>query len=370
MNRARKWPDRVQSHGQWNAPKGWQAGRYGPYRQIDWQPGKRLFRFFVFVTIGFFVIPLLAGVALTATFTGWTSIAVAAIFLAAFLIVGVLLARFLFRNLRIVRDLISFTGRLADGDYSARVSTPTSPAVKPVTDSFNQMADRLEVADELRRRLLADVGHELRTPLTVVRGELEAMADGVRDLDPEQIRLLLDDIDVMERLLDDLRTLSMTEAGMVNLEKETTDLGVLVGDLVDRFLPQAKAEEVHISCLAPEAVQMEIDPYRFGQVINNLLANALRAASPGDRITVTVGAGSNSTGIVTVQDTGRGIPEDQIDAVFDRFHKGTDSNGSGLGLTISRDLVTAHGGTISIASQTGVGTTATITVPLAAGKPN
>lgn len=358
-----------QRREQWNGPHGWNANRHGSYRHIDWQPGKRLFRFVVVVTVGFFVIPLLAGAALTATFTGWTSVVVAAIFWVAFLIVGVLLARFLFRNLRIVRDLISSTGRLADGDYSARVSTPTSPAVKPVTDSFNRMAERLELADELRRRLLADVGHELRTPLTIVRGELEAMADGVHDLDPTQIRVLLDDIAVMERLLDDLRTLSMTEAGMVTLESEPTDLGGLLSDLVDRFLPQARDKTVELSLIAPETVEAEIDPYRLSQVINNLLANALRAVSPGDRITVTVGAGEfdgNSTAVVTVEDSGRGIPDDQIDAVFDRFHKGTDSSGSGLGLTISRDLVHAHGGTISIASQTGLGTTVTVALPLAA----
>jgi signal transduction histidine kinase len=320
------------------------------------------------VTVGFIAIPLLAGAALTATFTGWTSVAVAVIFWVAFLTVGILLARFVFGNLRIVRDLISSTGRLADGDYSARVANASSPAVRPVIDSFNRMAERLEVSDDLRSRLLADVGHELRTPLTVVRGELEAMADGVRDLDPTQIRLLLDDIAVMERLLDDLRTLSMTEAGMIALERESTDLSELIGVVTERFLQQATEKTVKLSLIATEPVEAMIDSYRMSQVVSNLLVNALRAVSEGDQITVTVRTGElngRSAGVITVQDSGRGISEDEIDAVFDRFHKGADSNGSGLGLTISRDLVNAHGGTISLSSQLGAGTTVTIELPVA-----
>ena len=119
--------------------------------------------------------------------------------------------RLAFRTFRPVRDLVRAAGSLADGDYSVRVET-TSPAVGPVVTSFNVMAERLESADEQRRRLLADLGHELRTPLTVVRGEIEAMLDGVHQADPDHLELLLDEVRVMERLLDDLRTLGLGEA--------------------------------------------------------------------------------------------------------------------------------------------------------------
>ncbi|MFW2383431.1 MAG: sensor histidine kinase, partial [Acidimicrobiales bacterium] len=170
------------------------------------------------------------------------------------------------------------------------------------------------------------------------------------------------------RLLDDLRTLSMTEAGMVTLEKERTDLGELVNEITDRFQTQATASHVELRVEAAEAVEVLIDPYRIGQVVSNLLVNALRAVSEGDSITVTVRSGELrgvGAGLVAVEDTGRGIPVDEVEAVFDRFHKGDDSTGSGLGLTISRDLVTAHGGTISISSRVGTGTTATVVLPVA-----
>ncbi len=351
------------NHGDFRAPpwadrSHWSSG--------GWQPGRRLFRIVLLVTVGFVAVPVLASAALTATFAGWTSVAVAVVFWAAFVVIGALLLRFVFRNLRIVRDLISTTGRLADGDYSARVEGHASPAARPMVDSFNRMAQRLEVSDELRRQLLADVGHELRTPLTVVRGELEAMADGVRDLSPDQIRLLLTDIAAMERLLDDLRTLSTTEAGMVALDTESADLGELASDVVERFGPQATESGIELTLTAPQPVPAMIDPYRIGQVLSNLVVNALRATTSGGTIEVTVCSDhfdDRPVAVVTITDTGRGIAADQIDAVFDRFHKGEDSSGSGLGLTISRDLVHGHGGTIMLDSDLGVGTTVTMTLP-------
>lgn len=315
---------------------------------------------------GLFAVPLAAGIVLTTTFAGWTSLAVAAVLWSAIVIVGVLLSRFAFRSFRPIRELISSTGRLADGDYSARVSAAASPAMRPLISSFNQMAERLEVSDELRRRLLADVGHELRTPLTIVRGELEAMADGVRELDQEQIRVLLGDVETMERLLDDLRLLSTTEAGMLRLELEPTDLGELVDEVIDRFRGQAADLSVQLSSVVPSGLEANVDPHRVSQVIANLVANALRAVSAGDDVVVTVGEAQLSgdpAGTIEVRDTGRGIPPDRIDAIFDRFQKGADSNGSGLGLTISRDLVHAHGGTIEIETELGRGTTVTVTVP-------
>ena len=352
------------SNRDFKGPPPW-AGRTH-WSRGEWQPGRRLFRIVLFVTIGFFVVPVLASAALTATFSGWTSVAVAVVFWAAFLLIGALLLRFVFQNLRIVRDLISITGRLADGDYSARVQGHGSPAARPMVDSFNRMAERLEVSDELRRRLLADVGHELRTPLTVVRGELEAMADGVRDLSPDQIRLLLNDIAVMERLLDDLRTLSTTEAGMVALDTESTDLSELASEVVERFGPQASESGIELILSAPRPVIALIDPYRIGQVLANLMVNALRATGENGTVAVAVTSSvvdDRSVAVATVTDTGRGIPPDEIDAVFDRFHKGDDSSGSGLGLTISRDLVHGHGGTITLSSDVDVGTTVTVTLP-------
>ncbi len=318
-------------------------------------------------TLAFVTVPIVAAAALTATFAGWASVAVAVVFWIAFLVVGTLLFRFAFRGFRSVRGLIDSTGRLAEGDYSARVSSEGPTAMRPVLDAFNSMAERLEMSDDLRRRLLADVGHELRTPLTIVRGELEAMADGVRELNEAEVRVLLDDIAVMERLLDDLRTLSTTEAGMVDLHREPVELGELVADVLARFAPQADAAGVRLVAAADAPVEVDADRFRLNQVLSNLVANALRAVDRGDEIVVTVDSrrvDDRDLAAMVIADTGRGIPADRLAAVFDRFQKGAESNGSGLGLTISRDLVVAHGGSIEIESEVGRGTTVTVALPI------
>ena len=242
-------------------------------------------------------------------------------------------------------------------------------AFRPATESFNRMAERLETSDDLRRRLLADVGHELRTPLTIIRGELEAMADGVRDLNEGEVRRLLGDVAAMERLLEDLKTLSTTEAGVLELHVEPTDLRALVGEIVGRFEGEAADRGVTLSVLpfdAPEPELADVDPFRIGEVVSNLVVNALRATEPDGRIDLRVGGGlldDRPVAVIEVTDNGAGIPVDQLEAVFDRFHKGADSGGSGLGLTISRDLVEAHNGAITIASAVGTGTTITVSLP-------
>jgi histidine kinase len=236
--------------------------------------------------------------------------------------------------------------------------------------SFNDMARRLETSDDLRQRLLADVGHELRTPLTIVRGELEAMADGVRELNEVEVRRLLEDVAGMERLLDDLRTLSTTEAGMLTLHREPTDVTALVRSVVERFRSEADAAGVvllqssGVDNAAP--AEVNVDPHRIGEVILNLLTNALRAVGPGGRIEVRSTTEQSDGGwwsVIEVDDDGVGLAPDQLEAVFERFHRGADSNGSGLGLTISRGLVEAHGGTLSAAGTPGSGTTMTVRLP-------
>lgn len=337
-----------------------------PFAGPGYLPGSnRFLRILIVAVLGFLAVPLAMAAVITATFAGWTSVAVAAILGVAIVVTGLLAGRFLFGSLRPVKELVSATGRLADGDYSARITAPAPRAMSPVVRSFNQMAHRLEESDDLRRRLLADVGHEIRTPLTIVRGQLEAMADGVRELNEQELRLLLEDVAAIERLLDDLRLLSTTEAEMVDLDRDDTNLDELTNQVAERFRRQADEHGVKLE-VDVDPVTAFVDPYRLGQVVTNLIANALRAAVDGDEIVVTVRPVTlrgRPAGCVEVRDTGHGIPADRIDAVFDRFQKGEGSNGSGLGLTISRDLVVAHGGTIELRSELGVGTTVLVTVP-------
>lgn len=282
------------------------------------------------------------------------------------IVVGVvaLVARYVLRTWRPVRDLITAAGTLADGDYSVRVEPDGSAAIRPVARSFNEMAERLERADADRRRLLADLGHELRTPLAVVQGEIEAMLDGVHDPDPEHLELLLEEVAVMERLLEDLRTLSMAEAGTLELHPEPVDLGDLISDTLDGQRRTAAASGVGVvQDVDPGLGEVVLDPVRIREVLANLVVNAIRAMPDGGELRVAV-AHDPASILIDVSDTGTGIEPTELEHVFDRFRKGSTSSGSGLGLTISRDLVEAHGGSIEISSTPGVGTIVTVTLPL------
>ncbi len=270
--------------------------------------------------------------------------------------------RFAFRTLLPARSLIRAAGSLADGDYSVRVNS-TSPATAPVVASFNQMAERLESADEQRRQLLGDLGHELRTPLTVIRGEIEAMLDGVHQPDPDHLEVLLDEVKVMERLLEDLRTLSLAEAGALALHMELTDVVAVVADVAETHARLADARGVRMGMTVSRDVpEIMVDPVRIRQVVTNLVVNSLRAMPEGGSLSLGVSGGADEV-VVTVADTGIGLPPDEVDRVFERFHKGSTSSGSGLGLTISRDLVEAHSGSIQMESAPGAGTVITIRLP-------
>lgn len=267
------------------------------------------------------------------------------------------------RTWRPVRRLIDAAGRLADGDYSVRVAQSGSAASRRVVGSFNEMARRLEDADEQRRQLLADLGHELRTPLTVVRGEIEAIVDGVHEPDTAHLETLLDEVAVMERLLEDLRTLSLAEAGALALHREPTDLVVLVSDAVDSHRRAANQQAVVIAVDgSPQVGEIMVDPVRIREVVSNVVVNALRAMPDGGALQVRV-AREGPDAVVEVKDTGMGIAPEEVGEVFERFRKGSTSAGSGLGLTISRDLVEAHGGSISIDSQVAAGTTVVVRLP-------
>lgn len=286
---------------------------------------------------------------------------------APFVLAGaaILVLRSAMKTWRPVRGLVALAGSLADGDYAARAKEPGSGAMKPVVRSFNRLAERLEDAEEQRRRLLADLGHEIRTPLTVVRGEIEAMLDGVHDPDPEHLEALLDEVVVMERLVEDLRTLSLAEAGALSLHPEPTDLNDLIGDVVDSHQPGAERAGIVVRFVPDDSLgDVMVDPVRIREVVANLIVNSLRAMPDGGALTARVGRTEDGHVTIAVTDTGVGIEPDEIERVFDRFHKSPASSGSGLGLTISRDLVAGHGGRMMVSSEVGVGTTVTVLLPL------
>jgi two-component system sensor histidine kinase BaeS len=280
------------------------------------------------------------------------------------LLIGIRIARSVVRPLS---ELVDAAGRIEAADYSVRVAEPTAGRgdLRGLTRAFNEMAARLEAEDATRRRLLADVSHELRTPLAVIQGNLEALLDGVYPPDEVHIGPILDEVRVMERLVDDLRTLSLAEAGALPLHREPTDPAVLLEDVAAAHRARADAGSIAIKvAISGTPPTIDVDPVRIRQVVSNLVDNAIRAMTSGGTITLSAAAANGSLAI-EVADDGPGIPPELLGSVFDRFAKSAESRGSGLGLSIARAIVAAHGGTITAESPPdGRGTRMRITLPL------
>jgi signal transduction histidine kinase len=290
------------------------------------------------------------------------------VFLALFIIVFVLAGR----NLRHVSmpldDLLAASNRLAEGDYAARVQESGPPEVRSLAKAFNSMASRLEVSDQQRRAMLADVSHELRTPLTIIQGNLEGVLDGLYPADEARLKSVLEETHILSRLIDDLRTLSMMESGALHLKREATDLVSLVRETAAAFQSQADEADVKMELSLPEGeLSLEVDPERIRQVLTNLVANALRYSPRGSSVQVDLtesGQGPERTVILSVEDSGPGIASADLPHVFERFYKSADSRGMGLGLSIAKYIVEAHGGEIKAESSSGRGTRISFSLPL------
>jgi signal transduction histidine kinase len=267
-------------------------------------------------------------------------------------------------------DLLEAAGRIAEGDYSPRVAERGPSEVRSLAHAFNGMAARLQLTEEQRRDLMADITHELRTPLTVIQGNLEGILDGVYSPDEAHLKSILEETQILSRLVDDLRTLALAESGALQLKKEPTDLGVLIGETVSAFRTQADSAGVKIvTQVEPTKQTLNLDPERIRQVLSNLIANALRYTPREGSIQViykTAKSDEREYAEVSVEDTGMGIAPDVLPHIFNRFYKSRDSSGTGLGLPIARHLVEAHGGTIIAESQPGQGTTIRIKLPVPA----
>jgi two-component system, OmpR family, sensor histidine kinase BaeS len=265
-----------------------------------------------------------------------------------------------------VADIVSAAERIARRDYRVRVKEPEfGPAwVGDTARAFNAMAKELEAQDQARRHLMTDIAHELRTPLAVMQGKLEGLIDGVYPRDTEGLQRLLEDTRVLARIVEDLRTLSTAESGALALTKEPTDILTLANDVASSLATRADEAGVKLGVETSDAdiEPIAIDPLRIREVLTNLVANALRHTPSGGRVDLKLGTSGNSVQ-VRVVDTGTGISEEELPRIFDRFYKGAGSSGSGLGLTIARSLVEAHGGTMRAESSPGTGTTITFSLP-------
>lgn len=270
-----------------------------------------------------------------------------------------------------VRAMTRASTRIADGRYGERVPVPSEDELGELAAHFNRMAETLQRVEERRRELIADVAHELRTPLAGIAGYIEGMLDRVIAPEPETFHRIHRETERLQRLVGDLQELSRTEAGQVPLHLRRVDVQALIGATADRLRPQFGDKGVELVLEIPAGLPpMLVDADRIGQVLTNLLGNALQYTAAGGR--VVVGARrQNGKVAVAVADSGVGIAPEHLPHVFDRFYRvdrsrARASGGTGIGLTIARHLVEAHGGTIRAESAgLGRGSTFTIVVPAA-----
>jgi signal transduction histidine kinase len=263
-----------------------------------------------------------------------------------------------------VGDVMEAADRVAAGDYAVRLQERGSREVRRLARSFNAMAEKLEAGEQHRRNLLADVTHELRTPLSVIQGNLEGLVDGVYPPDRAHVEPVLEETRVMSRLLEDLQTLSTAEAGALRLHRESLDPAELVTDAVAAFRSSAAAGGIDLALrAAADLPSVEADPVRIGEVLANLLHNAVRHTPAGGSVVVEAWRAEDGGIAFTVADTGPGIPAKDLPHVFDRFVKASESGGAGLGLAIAKSLVEAHGGAITAEIEPGRGTRVQFVLP-------
>jgi signal transduction histidine kinase len=276
-----------------------------------------------------------------------------------------------------LRKLKKAAAAVAGGDLSQRVNIHSRDEFGELGQTFNGMTESLEKFETQRRHLVADVAHELRTPLAAIQGTLEGIQDGVLPLDEEQVAALYSETMLLNRLVGDLKLLSLAEAGQLKLERQEIDLGIFLPRVVERDRPPAEQKQVRLDVEVQAGLPpVWMDGDRITQVLNNLIGNALRYTPEGGKISIQAALTSSGDEVqVSVVDSGQGIDPADLPYIFDRFYRAdksrTRSNGgSGLGLAIVKQLVEAHGGSVQAESpvyqgenQDGYGTKISFTLP-------
>lgn len=285
------------------------------------------------------------------------------------LVIGGLLARTLTRPLR---ALTAATHALAEGELGQQVEVRSKDEIGELAASFNQMSANLARASRLRRQMTADVAHELRAPLSLIQAHAEALRDGVFPPSVETFSLIHDEAIRLSRLVDDLRTLSLADAGELRLVKRPTAPGPLLERAVAMQLVRAQGQEVALEALiAPDLPEVQVDADRLLQVLGNLLDNALRHTPVGGQVRCSATAAAGEV-TFAIADNGPGIAPEDLPNIFERFYRADksrqrDGSGSGLGLAISKAIVEAHGGRIQARSDQGHGATLSVSLPISVG---
>ncbi|MGA2490556.1 MAG: ATP-binding protein [Anaerolineales bacterium] len=281
------------------------------------------------------------------------------------LALGTILARSLAHPLR---DLTAAIHAMAKGDLKQHVSVKSRDEVGELAAAFNQMSSDLDRLNLSRRQMTADIAHDLRSPLTVIGGYVESMRDGVLKSTPERLDTIHAEVQHLERLVEDLRTLSQADAGELTLNREPVAALSLLEQMAKSYGHLATQQKVALEVQA-EADLPEIrpDPDRMAQVFGNLITNSLRYTPEGGKIVLSAAMEKDRL-VFCVKDNGQGIPAEALPHIFDRFYRADPArpqgSESGLGLAIAKSIVEAHGGTISADSQVGQGTTVRISLPL------
>ncbi len=288
---------------------------------------------------------------------------------AAAIFVSLLLSRGVVASVRV---LTAASGRVAAGHYGERVPAAGSDELGQLAHSFNQMAEKLEQVEAMRRQLIGDVSHELRTPLTAIKGSMEGLLDGVLPAAPETYQQIHTEADRLARLVDDLQELSRVEAGAYPLDIQPVEVSSLVQATLNQFASQSRVKNIELnSDIQPDLPPVLADRDRITQVLTNLVGNAMQYTPAGGKVTL-LARRIEAEVLFSVADTGIGIPGDQIPHLFTRFYRVDKSRsrqaggGSGIGLTIARHLVEAHGGSIQAESAgEGKGSTFSFTLKVA-----
>ena len=273
------------------------------------------------------------------------------------------------RILAPVKALTSAAERLGRGDFSQRVNVKDRSELGDLANTFNSMASDLQRAEQLQRNMVADVAHELRTPLSNIKGYLEAVRDGVIKPDADTIRSIDDEAALLSCLVNDLQELSLAETGELKLTYQMEDIGELIKQTVASVQAQTKTKGITVSIDLPDKpLLVNIDSHRISEALRNLLVNAVAHTTRGDTITVAVKQWDDYLEVV-MTDTGEGIPDVDLPNIFERFYRVDKSRaratgGTGLGLTIAKRLVEAHGGEIDVRSELGKGSRYSFTLPI------
>jgi two-component system sensor histidine kinase BaeS len=274
---------------------------------------------------------------------------------------------------RPIRNLAAATREVASGHYDTRLPVRSSDELGRLARDFNAMAGTLESHEKARRGWIADISHELRTPVAVLRGEIEALLDGIRPITPERIRSLHGETLRLHRLVEDLYQLSLSDLGALTYRKEPLDPADLLRRVIETYRPAFQDKGLGISLHLPADLKQRIfgDRERLEQLFTNLVENSLRFTDPGGQLRIS-GSGEGDRVVIEFQDSPPGVPEAELERLFDRLYRlessrSRASGGAGLGLAICKNIVEAHSGTISAQASPWGGLLIRISLPWAGG---